>query len=417
MSAVVGPVLRWCGRWSSVILIAAAAAYVTADKPYDNSPPIRSDGCGYHIWHYAILKGDPTFSWYEGVPADTALHQPDPAAWRFASKYPPGVALIRLPAMVFVADPARNGLPYSPGEDWACLGVAALALVVVAAFGLDTCYRLGVGPFWANASLLLLMFGTGLFHYGTYDASFSHVYSALLVAPLVWLAVRAVQLGRPLPVWPVAALAAGLFLVRTTNVLMLGLWVLGCVVSSFGAGRRSPGLRVRAVGAAAAGFGVALAATLAVNYEMFGRLTLNTYPGEKFHWDDPHMLLVLGGERHGLFRLYPVLGVAILGGLAASRTRLATVGLVLLIGAYTVLYGHWWTWHLACGFGHRGFVDLVPFALPVLAAALGSLPRWLSWPFTLLGCLAAAYTVVQMLQYWRNHPYIPLAELIAFVTP
>ena len=45
----------------------------------DYWPPIRSDGCGYHIWTYAILKGDLSFSWYEGEPSDVALHQPDPA--------------------------------------------------------------------------------------------------------------------------------------------------------------------------------------------------------------------------------------------------------------------------------------------------------------------------------------------------
>ena len=168
-------------------MIALAAIGVAACKPYDNGPPIRSDGAGYHIWTYAFLKGDVTFSWYKGTPADAALHQPDPSVWCFAAKYPPGVALIRFPVMAFLADPNRNGMPYSEEEDWACLLCSALALTATAGLGLATCYRLGVGPVWANVSVLLMTFGTGLFHYGTYDASFSHVYSALLIAALIWL--------------------------------------------------------------------------------------------------------------------------------------------------------------------------------------------------------------------------------------
>ena len=233
--------LRWFARWSSVLLTGFAAVYVSVEKQYDNSPPIRSDGCGYHFWTYAILKWDASFSWYEGIPADVALHQPDPGVRRFASKYPPGVALMRLPAMVFVVDPERRGLPYSSGEHWACLLVSAVALIATAAFGLDTCYRLGVSPIWANASVFLLMFGTGLFHYGTYDAAFSHVYSAMLVAALVWTAARAVHLQRPLPFIPVVALAAGLFLVRTTNGLLVGFWVLACLAWMRGPGATLPG--------------------------------------------------------------------------------------------------------------------------------------------------------------------------------
>jgi hypothetical protein len=148
---------------------------------------------------------------------------------------------------------------------------------------------------------------------------------------------------------------------------------------------------------------------------MFGKLTLNTYPGEGFVWDDPKMLLVLAGEQHGLFRLYPVLGVTVLAGLIAPRSRGATAVLILALAAYTVLYGHWWTWHLASGFGHRGFVEVVPLSIPVLALALASLPRWAAWSVTVLGSATTIHTLIQMGQYWHNRPFISLWELIRIV--
>jgi hypothetical protein len=413
------PILKWCGRWSSVLVIALAAIVVTVVKPYhkDIGPPIRSDGAGYHIWTYAILKGDLSFSWHEGKHAEVSLYPPNPSTGRLSAKYPPGVALLRLPAMVFVTDAGRNGVPYSSGEHWVCLGFAALALIFIAAMGLDTCYRLGVSPVWANVAVFLLTFGTGVFHFGTFDASFSHINSALLAAALVWVAARAVSLGRPLPVAVVIALVVGLLETRLTNILMVGVWVLACILWSFGGGRNSPGLRTRAVLGAAVGTIIGVALTLALNHYMLGRYTLNTYLTEGFAWDDPKLLLVLYGERWGLFRIYPTLAIAVLAGLIAPRARVAAACLVVLIVLYTVLYGFWSLWQLGDGFGHRGFVETVPFAVPVLALALASLPRAVSIALTFVGALATAYTVVQMWQYWNFRPFIPLAELIAIVTP
>jgi hypothetical protein len=406
---------RWCARCSSVLLIASATIWVTKDPPYDNGPPIRSDGEGYHVWTYAILKGDLSFSWFRGDTEKAGLHQPDPAVRRFSCKYPLGVALLRLPVMAFVADPQRNGPPYYTAEHWACLILGAAALIATAALGLDSCYRLGVNPVWANAAVLLLTFGTGLFHYGTYDACYSHINSALLVAALVWLAVRAADGARPLPIIPVVMLTAALFLVRTTNILLIGFWMLGCIGSPVARSARPPGFRSRAISAAAFGLMLGLGVTLAVNYEMFGRLTLHTYPGEGFVWDDPHLLQVLTGERYGLLRLYPILGATVLAGLIAPRSRGWAIGLVLVLAAYTALYGYWWTWHLASGFGHRGFVEVVPLAIPVLALALSSLPRPAAWGAILLGGAATAYSLIQMWEYWHDRPYIPLRELIGAV--
>ncbi len=385
-------------------MVALAATTVTVYPTYQEWPPIRSDGAGYHIWTYAILKGDLSFSWVEGVPADVALHQSDPEIRRYTCRYPPGQALLRLPVMVWVTDPARNGLPYSPGEHWACLALGAAALLATVLLGLDTCFRLGVPPVWANVSVLALTFGTGLYHYGTYDASFSHINSALLAAALVWLAVRAAERPRPLPLVPVAALVALLFLVRTTNIVLIGFWACACVVRSGRAGA-SPDFRLRATAGAAIGVLFGLAATLAVNYQMFGRLTLHTYPGEEFHWNDPYMFSVLFGEDQGLFCCYPVFAVAVVAPLVARRTRGAALGLIGVLAAYTVLYGHWWSWHLGCGFGHRGFVEAVPFAVPVLAQALAALPRRGAVTFTVLGAAAVVYTLFHMCCYWGERAY------------
>lgn len=391
----------WCGRHVSVLVVAVAAAAVTVLPPYANGPAIRSDGAGYHIWTYAILKGDLTFSWFRGDPEEVSLHRPDPAAERYTCKYPPGVALLRLPVMACVTNPARNGPPYSPTEHFVCLSLGAAALVATAALGLDTSRRLGAAPVWAHGAVLALTFGTGLYHYGTYDAGFSHVYSALLVAGLVWLAARAGTSGRPLPVAPVAALVALLVLVRTTNVVLIGSWLLGCGLWP-GAAHRSPRFRFRAACAVALGGLAGTVATLAVNRAMFGRFTFHTYPGEEFRWQEPHMWDVLFDARNGALSFYPVLAVALVAAALARPTRVAALGLAGVFAAYTVLYGHWWSWQLGEGFGHRGFVEAVPLAVPVLAKALSSLTRPVSNAVTVAGTVVTAYTVLRMGDYWGS---------------
>ena len=389
----------WLWRWSSLLVVALVATAVTMRPPYQNWPPLRSDGAGYHIWTYAILKGDLSFAWYHGNPAAASLHKPDPASPRYACKYPIGVALIRLPVMAFCADPARNGPPFSPAEQWACLALGAAALVATVALGLATCYRLGVPPAWAHVSVLLLTFGTGLFHYGTYDASFSHIYSALLTAGLVWLAVRAGTQGRRLSVAAVTALVALLLLVRTTNVVLVGFWWLAGM-AWHNAARASPGFRSRVMCGTAFGVALGVAITLGVNYEMLGHLTLNTYTGEKFNWHDSNMGHVLGGVSSGLFRYYPVLAVVLIVSFLPCQTRLAALGLLGVFAAYTVIYGHWWSWHLGSGFGHRGFVEAVPLVVPVLGKTLSSIPRRTAIIITALGSVLMLHTLIQMGNYW-----------------
>ena len=79
-----------------------------------------------------------------------------------------------------------------------------------------------------------------------------------------------------------------------------------------------------ALAATSVGIAIAIGITLALNYTMFGKLTFNTYPTEKFNWNDGMMLHVLAVERHGVFRIYPILGVAVIAGLLTRRSRLIT---------------------------------------------------------------------------------------------
>ncbi len=102
--------------------LAVVLGWVTLTRPYDNGPPIRSDGLGYHLWTYALLRGDLNFACYREAYADADCFVPgDPARGFWHNKYAPGVALVRLPVMAFLADrtaACRPSATPSTGRSW-----------------------------------------------------------------------------------------------------------------------------------------------------------------------------------------------------------------------------------------------------------------------------------------------------------
>jgi|SRR5579862_5083162 len=358
-------------RWLSLLIIGGVVLPVTLFQPYVNGPPIRSDGIGYHVWTYALLSGRLSFRWYPGNPAEAGLHLADAQRSVFQNKYPPGVALLRLPFMLFWIDRSQAPAEISSGEHWTVLVLGAVALLGTVFFTLKSCVRLGA-PLWAShTAVLLLTFGTGLFHYATYDASFSHIYSALGVALLLWLSVQAAyeKEGR-LPLITTVLTTCLLLLVRNTNAVFLLLWGVAYLMWFWRSAHASSRLGLRNAAIMAAGFFLGAAIQLAINAYANGHFMLSSYGEESFMWDRPMLLSVLFSYERGLFTYYPVLAVVLLAAIFVKPVRAAAVGLAGLFLVYAALYGFWDYWMLGGGFGHRGFVEFVPLAVPLLALSL-----------------------------------------------
>jgi hypothetical protein len=387
-------------RWCSLVVIVLVTVPVACFQPWKNGPPIRSDGEGYHLWTRAFLERDLSFRRHAG---ETGLFLADRQRDIYQNKYPPGVALFRLPVMAFLVDTRPGVSTISHAEHAANVVFSALALIVVCYLLLRTCQLLGLADSTSHTAVLAGVFGTGLFHYATYDSCFSHIYSTLAVAFLLWLGVRTiVRQDEHLPPLLTALTCFLLILFRNTNVLVLAMMVL-----AYGFARRQQRLlsfKTGLVDLGILGLGTGSAALLQLlyNYYTCGRLSLSSYGEEAFLWTQPHLLSVVLSYDRGLFSYYPVVGLILLCSWAVGRLRLAAAWFTLLLLTYIILYGYWWSWELGCGFGHRGFVELTPLGIVLFAAAIGEFTiRQRHWAGILV-MLCMAFTMTFMVRYWRG---------------
>lgn len=398
-----GVVVRWCG----VSLVAAVAGLCTAWPPYANAPPIRSDGLGYHAWTRAILTWDFTFCRHVHDAGAEQFASLDYARGRCQLRYPPGLALLQLPVMAFLVQKGADAPFVSPAEHQAALILGALALTLVALLITDASRRLGAPPSASSVAVVTAVFGTGLLHYGTYDASFTHVYSALGFSLLLWLGARSAEKQRAIPVWPLVLIGFFLVLLRATNVLLL---VASAVVAAValrppGASWRDRTSMMRALrNVAPAAFGAFLAEIVQLSYNRYasGHFTFSSYGPVRFRFAVPHQLDVLVSYERGLLTWYPWVALAIVVALISKRVRPFGFALVALVVAYAVMYGFWPSWCLGGGFGHRGFIELVPAAALCFAMGLVDLASTTRWIVLGAALLATVATVELLAGYWAH---------------
>jgi hypothetical protein len=375
----------------------ALLAWVTITQPYNNSPPIRSDGAGYHVWVYGFKNLDFTFCKYKELLDPTeSISFVNKDKNVCGVKYPSGVGLFQYPFVAYwTIDDARLG--YSNGEHLAVLWLGAALLLLTSFFSFKTLKLLGCSPLISLVAIGSFIFGSGLFHYSTYDASFSHIYSAFGTSALLWLAIRSKTIG-----WSFSSivffglLVFWLYMVRQTN----GAITLAVVILISNSLKNNMyKIQSLLVWASATAGGILV--QFAYNYYVTGEIRISSYGQEEFVDIGKYFYNVLLSYERGLITYYPVYLFTVL--LAACVWRsLVTYGFIALIIIFTILYGSWHSWFLGGGMGHRGFVELAPFGILVLGMSLNQLNKEKLVVLIPVLIVCCYITTMVMIGYWRG---------------
>jgi hypothetical protein len=260
------------------------------------------------------------------------------------------------------------------------------------------------------ATLVTILLGTNLYHYATFDSSYSHPYSFFLFAAFLELTERWYERPRK-GVSVLLGIVAGLIiLTRHTNALFLIFFPLYAVTNL-------PTLRARLtllsrerwlVAAMIAAAAVIVSPQLAIYHQATGRLLVSSYGELGFNFASPRIVQVLFSVQKGLFFWSPVLLTSGVGFIWLARSqnsaRTFVAPAILFLLADTCVIASWWDWQFGASFGHRGFVDTLPvFAIGVAGcfSAVAGHQRFRR-PVAVVVVLVIALNLFQMLQYW-NH--------------
>ncbi len=394
--------------WFLGVGILLVCGYVYAFASGRAGTPIRSDAFSYYVYlpAWAIFH-DPSLQAVADdccggeFPAWTAIVR-WPFTNRWVNAHPIGEAVLIAPffAVAHALTRWTNLSPdgFSPYYQHAA-GLAGLSYVLAGLWFLWRLLSRHFSPAVVLATLSALLFGTSLYHYGTFDSVWSHAFSfALFSALLERLDATGARRRRDELV--LGVLSGLIILVRHTNALIPICFIGIDVIRT----RRVPWLSV-------GGAGAVVAPQLWLYHEATGRWLISSYGEFGFTFATPHLFGVLLSPTKGLFFYAPLLALGLAGWIwlpAALRRWSAPAAVLIAINSY--LIASWWDWQFGASYGHRGFVDFYPlFAIGLAAcfsraAAAPSIKRSLAAAVTVL-CLLSMF---QMLQYW--HGVLPMSD-------
>lgn len=338
-----------------------------------NAPKVYSDGFGYYLYLPAVIYGDFSFDFIEGWEHPFDLTE---APGGEIDKYPVGVAILESP-FFFAAHAVSLLRDHMTGS--------------VTATGYTNIYQymvlFGGVVYWVAGTILLyvllkkymhfsqkvslavcvvITYGTNLFHYASYDACFSHVYSYFLLNLFLWYLCwyesrEAEGKNRVLHTCIFGFIAGLIFLCRNTNVVFVVTYILYGVKNWETLKKRILTILrpSRSVPIVLTGI-VTIFPQLLYWHTATGHWFMYSYAGEAFYWLAPQIGNFLFSVRKGLFFWNPILLLAIVGICVAYKKRgQLYTGLVAFLVLIVYISSAWWCWYYAGSFGQRVAVDFM----------------------------------------------------------
>jgi hypothetical protein len=249
-------------------------------------------------------------------------------------------------------------------------------------------------------TLVVIVFGTNLFHYATYDGIFSHAFSFFLFALFLACASRWRQRLDVRSTMAIAVVAGLITLVRPTNSLVFVYAFAADTPEWWARLQRADVGRLIVIGAAT--YCAVLLPQLAYWKYTTGHWLIFSYVGETFDFAHPKIVDVLFSVRRGLFVWAPVLGLAVAGCAFLRRhARGYAIPTLVFMPLQVWLVASWHDWAYGAGFGHRAFVESAALFAFGYASLLQSAITAGRQPWVMAVSIVLTLVCIRlMLQYW-----------------
>lgn len=354
-----------------------------------NNPPVRSDGYGYYAYLSSVFI-DHNLSFNTAI---INLPTPDKNAYglhyiestgHYLDKYTIGTAILQIPtflaahlfANIFNYSPNGYSLPYQMANIF-----SGIMYCILGMYFLYRTLRIFFEKEVVLFTTIAFLFGTSLFHYATYDSSFSHIYSFFLISLFSFiiftknqdLNITFIMLG----------VTFGLIVItRIPNAILLIL----CLVLLLPYIKWSKNKKYKIDANLNKNFFYKimlfiLTALIIISIQLFywyyatGSIFINSYQGEGFNFLHPELINYLFSVRKGLFFWSPILLFSIFGIFILMYKKQYYIALPVLIifSIHTYLCSSWWSWYFGGSFGNRPIVDI----LPILALPFAAFIKWI----------------------------------------
>ncbi len=415
-----------------VLAIVVGVYFISAFSQGLGYPPIKSDGEGYYAYlptlliHKTIDFRVLEQTHFQGRTYDWAGISLNASTGMLMNRYPIGVAVLMSPFFL-VAHLSTKITKFFSADGYSLIYqcsvlVSALFYYLIGTYFLFKSLLKHFSERITLVTILFITFGTSLFHYITFDAVFSHVYSFCFVSILIYLTEQFWTRPSYLSAILLGASIGFLFLIRNYNLIYAIYFFLHPFNKS-----RYINIFLKKYSLVMGKFiTVLLVAFIIVSPQLFiwkittGKFIAYSYGDYGFNWSDPQILKVLFSLDNGLFIYSPTLIFAVLGLLIGFKQthdkKMNNIALIslLIISLLIYIISSWQVWNFGASYGHRGFVDAYPFFAFGLAIAIRAC--YTSWSRVLIYTVLITSTIVvsiHMYNYWLGK--IPFETPTAYI--
>lgn len=358
---------------SVIISVITFLSFYQIRKSYWDRTVVTSDGFGYYSYLPAVfIYNDLQYTFFEDVYKKHLPNAPVPVFCnevngKMVNKYFSGVAVLLTP--FFGVAHASSYLFDYPSDGYSDLYQLFVGIGALFYLGLGCLYCLKILKIYnvpaiiANISIIVIVFGTNLFHYVVVEPSMSHVYSfASIAAFIYYLKKYSLDPHRKDAVKMAFALSI-ILLIRPINGIIL--FSLPFICGSWLSVRK---LFENIIKDKKTLFiSVVVTGTLCLiqpilYYFQTGSFFVWSYKGEGFNFLKPEIINVLFSYKKGWFVYTPAAFISLLAFLFLYRkNKFEAISLLLFFALVIYVLSCWWHWQYGMSFGLRAFIDYYPF--------------------------------------------------------